>query len=230
MSQLDLIIFDCDGTLTDSEYLNNIAVVDLLNELGLKQYTLEYAYKHFVGRALGIIFDEVEAENGIKLPADLAQQYMRRVNEYQKTMLKPIEGALDFVKSMHGRLPMCVASNGERTNVVSSLQALGFMDYFTEDQVFTKTQVKRPKPYPDLFEFAASNMNAPDASRILVLEDSVAGVKAGRAAHMVVYGFTGVNHNPELARGLLRENGANEVFHSYNDVKTAVENCLVAVK
>lgn len=223
--KLDLIIFDCDGTLADSEYLNNKAVIDILNEYGLTQYTLEHAYHEFMGKALSVIVSMVEAESQTKIPSDFAQVYQDRVNDYQKTLLRPIAGALDCVNYMGKHVPVCVASNGERSNVIRSLEALGFMAHFTEDTVFTKIQVKRPKPFPDLFEFAARTMKAPDPSRVLVIEDSVAGVSAGKAAGMRTYGFVGVSHNPQAAEVLLKDAGAEQVFHSYE----ALQNQMITL-
>ncbi len=212
MNSFDLVIFDCDGTLTDSEYLNNQALLDVLHAEGLTQYTLEHAYKHWVGTTVSNILLAIKAETGRELlPQDVIPRYTRRVSELQLTALKPIEGAAELIVAAKARCKVCVASNGERKNVIDSLEKTGLMTNFTEDIVFTKVQVKNPKPWPDLFLFAASTMGA-DPSRCLVIEDSSAGVRAGVAAGMTVWGYTGSSHDPEKQAQVLKSAGAHEVF------------------
>lgn len=206
----DLIIFDCDGTLTDSEYVNNQALIDVLAEEGL-QYTLDHAYKHWLGNTVSAINLMIQMETGRVLPGNIVQRYIRRVAELQQTDLRPIEGAGDLVSCAKEHFKICVASNGERGNVLKSLEMTGLMQNFTPETVFTKIQVKNPKPYPDLFLFAAAHMDA-DPSRCLVIEDSMAGVTAGVAAGMTVWGFTGSSHDPEKQEINLKSAGAHAVY------------------
>jgi beta-phosphoglucomutase-like phosphatase (HAD superfamily) len=133
--------------------------------------------------------------------------------ELQKTNLKAVEGAPELVSAVAGRYKSCVASNGERSSVLSSLTITGLIEHFKDASIFTKNQVQNPKPYPDLFLFAASQMGEP-AERCLVIEDSVTGVRAGVAAGMTVWGFTGTHHAPEKHAETLKEAGANAVFES----------------
>lgn len=211
MKRFDLVIFDCDGTLTDSEYVNNQAVLDVLAGLGITHYDLDYAYKHWLGTTLGGIAISVQMETGRQLPEDFALRCMRRGMELQDGFLKPVEGAPDLVAAAAQNFKICVASNGERAGVLRSLEKCGLMTYFTEDTVFTKIQVKNPKPAPDLFLFAADKMGA-DPSRCLVIEDSATGTRAGVAAGMTTWGFSGSSHNPEKQRDTLLAAGANDVF------------------
>lgn len=207
----DLIIFDCDGTLTDSEYVNNQALIDVLHEEGLTQYDLDHAYTHWVGNTVTTINLMIQMETGRILPKDIVPRYIKRVAELQQTDLRPIEGANDLVSAAKEKFKICVASNGERGNVLKSLEMVGLMPYFTPETVFTKVQVKNPKPYPDLFLYAAAQMDA-DPSRTLVIEDSGAGVTAGVAAGMTVWGFSGSSHNPEKQAENLKSLRANAVF------------------
>jgi len=210
-AMFDLIIFDCDGTLTDSEYANNQALLEVLHESGFTHYTLDYAYAHWVGTTVSNICLAVQMETGRTVPSDIVPRYIKRVSELQTTSLKPIDGALDLVSAAAAKFKICVASNGERSNVINSLILTGLMKNFTEETVFTKIQVKNPKPYPDLFLYAADKMGA-DPARCLVIEDSAAGVTAGVAAGMTTWGLIGTAHDPVKQEQSLKAAGAHAVF------------------
>lgn len=210
-TKFDLIIFDCDGTLTDSEYVNNQAFLDVLAEDGFTQYTLEDAYRDWVGKTVSNILLMIQMETGRRPSDDIVPRYIRRVEQLQHSSLKPVDGAPALVAAAKGQFKICVASNGERTNVLQSLELTGLMPNFTEESVFTKIQVKNPKPYPDLFLYAAARMGA-EPERCLVIEDSATGVRAGVAAGMIVWGFTGSSHNPGKQAEALKSAGAHEVF------------------
>jgi HAD superfamily hydrolase (TIGR01509 family) len=209
--QFDLIIFDCDGTLTDSEYVNNRALLEVLHEAGFPEFDLDYAYANWVGTTVSNILLGIQMKTGRQPPADVVPRYIKRVAELQKLALKPVDGAGDLVSAAAKTFKTCVASNGERTNVLQSLQATGLMRYFTLETVFTKIQVKNPKPYPDLFLYAAAQMRV-EPERCLVIEDSAAGVTAGVAAGMTTYGFTGSSHDPVKQALTLKSAGATLVF------------------
>lgn len=213
----DLIIFDCDGTLTDSEKANNQATLDVLAEIGI-HYTMDHALKHWVGTTLTNIMLSVQMETGRTLPDDIIPRCIRRTAELQGEGMMPVDGAVELVAAAKEKFPICVASNGERTNVISSLRLCGLLGYFQEEHIFTKIQVKNPKPYPDLFLFAAAAMKA-DPSRCLVIEDSMAGVRAGVAAGMTTWGFTGSAHNPAKQAENLKSAGADLVFERLIHIK-----------
>lgn len=210
-SMFDLIIFDCDGTLTDTEYVNNQALLEVLHEKGFTQYDLNHAYKNWVGVTVSNTMLAIQMETGIMPPPDTVPLYMERVAKLMQNGLKSIEGAGDLVAAAKTKFKICVASNGERANVINSLVITDLMKNFTEETVFTKIQVKNPKPYPDLFLFAAEKMGA-EPSRCLVIEDSAAGVRAGVAAGMTTWGFTGSAHDPLKQAQTLKSAGAHDVF------------------
>lgn len=211
MKHFDLIIFDCDGTLTDSEYVNNRALLEVLHEAGFTQYDLDHAFKHWVGTTVANIMLSIQMDTGRAPPADLINRYISRVRELQKTSMKAVDGAVDLVAAVKDHYKICVASNGERSNVLASLELSGLMGFFTPETVFTKIQVENPKPYPDLFLFAAAQMGAAP-ERCLVIEDSATGVMAGKAAGMTTWGFTGSAHDPQKHAEYLESAGADEVF------------------
>lgn len=211
MENISLIIFDCDGTLTDSEMVNNQALLDVLREEGITQYDLDYAYANWVGKTVSTINLMIQMETGKTLSPDVVQRYIARVAVLQQSSLKPIKDAASLVASAKEKYKICVASNGERSNVIQSLVMTGLMPYFHEDHIFSKIQVRNPKPYPDLFLFAAHNMGvSPEAC--LVIEDSATGVTAGVSAGMTTWGFTGSAHNPQKQAVTLKQAGAHEVF------------------
>jgi beta-phosphoglucomutase-like phosphatase (HAD superfamily) len=211
MDLFDLIIFDCDGTLTDSEYVNNQAVLDVLREEGLTHYDLDHAYHHWLGTTLSGIVLAIQMETGKLLPENFAMRCVKRGVELQDGFLNPVEGAPDLVAAAATKFKICVASNGEQNAVTRSLEKTGFMAHFTPEQVFTKSLVKNPKPYPDLFLYAAARMGV-EPARCLVIEDSSTGVRAGVAAGMTVWGFSGSSHNPERQAVALESAGAHDVF------------------
>jgi HAD superfamily hydrolase (TIGR01509 family) len=218
--EFDLIIFDCDGTLTDSEYLNNRALSDTLGSLGFETYTTEYCRDHLTGRSMADIKVLIETRHDATLPESFIPDFVARAQAYQKDYLKEAPGAVEAVHILSQTFKTCVASNGERNNVLSSLRMINLYDFFGENRVFTKSQVARGKPSPDLFLFAAEKMGAPP-ERVLVIEDSTPGVLGGVAAGMTVFGYTGVSHNPEDVRKSLIESGARQIFGSWEDIVVA---------
>ncbi|MCB1530738.1 MAG: HAD family phosphatase [Rhodospirillales bacterium] len=211
MNNFDLIIFDCDGTLVDSEYLNNKALSDLLCEYGLPQYDVAYALENFVGKTVSNILLMIQMETGFSFPKDTVSRYIENARRLQKTHLKPIPDAMEVVKNCARHLKVCVGSNGERSNVLESLRLTGFLDVFSDETVFTKVQVPNGKPAPDLFLFAAGKMGAAPR-RCLVIEDSESGVIAGKEAGMDVWGFTGVCPDKKRAEISLKNAGADRVI------------------
>lgn len=212
ISDYDLVIFDCDGTLVNSEAICNQVLVDLVNQNSSMAYTLDHALDIWAGRTLVSVLESIEQENSIKFPVDMSAQYVRECKARYPTDLKAIDGALDLVGACHGRLRVCVGSNGERQNVIDSLTICNFSPrYFEESSIFTRIQVPFGKPAPDLFLFAAAKMGAAP-ERCLVIEDTPTGAQAGVAAGMDVLGFTGVSHDPISQKKRLLEVGVQSIF------------------
>lgn len=221
-AHLKLIIFDCDGTLVDSETICNTITLELVNQCSPTQYTLNYALNHWAGMTLSNVLQKVREETGCDFPADVRDRYVERCNKKYKTDLKPVLNANDVVEKSHKMHKICVASNGERNNVIESLGLCGFLPTcFLEEQIFTKNQVERGKPFPDLFLLAAEKMGVAP-SKCLVIEDSVTGVTAAAAAGMEVWGFTGVSHDPESQEKALKNAGASRVFHCFIHIGEAL--------
>jgi HAD superfamily hydrolase (TIGR01509 family) len=218
----DLILFDCDGTLVDTEPMNKLAVEQLLAEQGLPQYTSATVMERFFGIRFNQVLKMISTETGHVFPEDMSARYIARARELAPLHFKPIAGARALVMAAQKIAKTCVASNGQRDNVLLNLKMGGLEDLFTADQVLTAIEVDHPKPAPDLFLLAARRFGV-DPSRCLVIEDSPPGVEAAIAAGMHVWGFTGAQHDPDVHKTMLLESGAARVFHQLIHIKEALD-------
>lgn len=223
MSAFDLIIFDCDGTLVDSEYLCNFSTSQVLADLGFPQYTPEYCLHHFIGCGQSAVWQTVRDETGQNLPADVNQRFIDRVGANTAAMAKAapgIEPVLGVISKTH---KICVGSNGERPNVVGAITATGLRHFFADDRIFTVEDVAQPKPAPDLYLYAAQAMGVtPD--RCLVVEDSIPGAKAGLAAGMKVFGYTGLAHDQKAQAARLKTIGVDICAPDLHDLMALVNS------
>lgn len=206
----ELIIFDCDGTLVDSELMYNTVTSELLIGLGFTEYTPERCLELFGGQSWSTIKAMLETKHGQSIPRDIIDLYIKTANERMDTMMSPPD-AKHVVQAVKAQKAACVASNGERGNVIKSLRVTGLLENFPEDHIFTKIQVKNPKPAPDLFLFAADQMGF-TPQQCLVIEDSLAGVTAAKAANMNVIGFIGTAHDKPAQAKTLQNAGANVII------------------
>ena len=204
---VDLIIFDCDGVLVDSEAISCRAHAEVLSRHGYP-ITQEQVFDRFLGRSTRQANIEVEAELGRALPDDFHVQL-------QDEQFRSFEADLQAVPHIHAALdaiiqPVCVASSGSQQRMRLTLGRTRLYDRFAPN-IFSSSQVVNGKPAPDLFLFAASQMNvAPE--RCIVIEDSVAGIAGAVAAGMTVLGFYGGSHCRSGHGESLRAVGAAETF------------------
>ncbi|MGQ0526418.1 MAG: HAD family hydrolase [Alphaproteobacteria bacterium] len=216
--KFDLIIFDCDGTLVDTEYLNNLALQEVLTEEDLPAYGADYAERHFTGQRMGAILEKITAETGKIFPDTMGERYAARARELTLTLFKTIDGAQELVKTAAQHVKICVGSNGQRENVLDSLERGELLPYFPPSHVFTGVQVPHAKPAPDLFLFAAKNMGV-EPARCLVIEDSIPGVTAGASAKMTTLGFTGSHKDKTYYTKALQQAGASYIYDSHTDIR-----------
>lgn len=210
-SNIQLLIFDCDGTLVDSEYLYNAITAELLNEIGLSEYTPELCLELFSGMAWSAIRTELEERHKQPMPEDIIRRYITIANRRMHDDFSAVPDANQVVEALGALYKTCVASNGERGNVMKSLEVTGLINHFEDSRIFTKMQVANPKPAPDLFLFACENMQTLPANT-LIIEDSIAGVTAAKAAGIAVLGFVGTAHNPQKQAELLKNAGADHII------------------
>ncbi len=178
------IIFDCDGTLVDSEYLTNSVISQMAKELGVKM-TAEEATAAFGGKTLDAVIYGMKEMSGKEIPPEWLSKLVKKVSDSYKKDLIPMEGIKTVLENL--TIPVCVASNGLPKHVEGSLTITDLIDYFGNN-IFTASDVGIPKPAPDLFLYAAEKMKfRPD--ECVVIEDSIAGVTAAVNANIKVYGL-----------------------------------------
>lgn len=213
----DLVIFDCDGTLVDSEYMHNRVISEMLVARH-PRYTVDYTMKTFAAMGMTAVVRMIEEDTGEALPPDFIDDYVGRVTASIGRWMRPVEGVHEVLAGLRGRYESCVASNGEYANVTAQLAAAKLDAFFPEGAVFTASMVGAPKPAPDLFLFAAEKYGA-DPARTLVIEDGVPGVHAARAAGMTVVGFTGAyDVDRDAHAAILRGAGAHHVTERFADI------------
>ncbi|MER6411473.1 HAD family hydrolase [Streptomyces humidus] len=194
----DLVIFDNDGVLVDSEPISNRLLAAYLTELG-HPTSYEDSIRDYMGSAMHRIHDLVGERTGQRLPAEFDETFHRRVFAAFERELEPVPGAVDVIAKLAADgVPYCVASSGSHERIRVGHRKTGLDRWFGEDRVFSSQDVGKGKPAPDLFLYAAERMGA-SPERCVVVEDSPLGVRAAVAAGMDVYGFTAMTPAARLA-------------------------------
>ncbi|MFI0823539.1 HAD family hydrolase [Streptomyces roseolus] len=183
---VELVIFDCDGVLVDSERLYCRVDREVFAELGAEFSEAELV-EHFVGSPHEIWTALVEERRGRPLEPGWQEPYRVRYESVLDAELTVVEGVTEVLDAL--AVPYCLASNGSHAEIRRNLTRTGLLDRF-EGRVFSARDVARGKPAPDLFLHAAATMGVPP-ERCAVVEDSPYGVRAARAAGMRAYGYTG---------------------------------------
>jgi HAD superfamily hydrolase (TIGR01509 family) len=204
----DLIIYDCDGTLIDTETICAEVNLKAYHALGLTHWTLDSYVDAMVGIPVSAGRKLIEADYGRPLPDDFDDRLEREIQARFAAGLQALPGAAAAIADVEG--PRCVASSTSMEPLRKNLTLAGLIDLFGSS-VFSASQVARGKPHPDVFLFAAENMGAKPAN-CLVIEDSVPGVTAARAAGMPVVGFTGLAHDKPRIAARLKDAGALAVI------------------
>jgi HAD superfamily hydrolase (TIGR01509 family) len=197
-ARFDLVVFDCDGVLVDSERLSIRLDVELLSELGWPM-TEDEVVERWVGRTEAAMRAEIEEHLGRSVETEwdaFGERYVRAFADE----LEPVEGVADAVDAVQAAgVATCVASSGGMDKIRRNLAKTGLLGRF-DGRLFSADDVEHGKPAPDLFLHAASAMGA-SPTRTAVVEDSTHGVAAGVAAGMAVFAYTGgVTRAERLAR------------------------------
>jgi HAD superfamily hydrolase (TIGR01509 family) len=213
MSDYKLVIFDCDGVLVDSERITNQVFVEMLNELGLP-LTLDDMFEQFVGHSMGQCLDKITNLLGRRPPDDFLPTYRARTRVALESNLVAVPGMEDALDSI--TLPHCVASSGDHEKMRSTLGITGLWSRF-EGKIFSVTEVKNPKPAPDVFLYAASQCGVSPADCVVV-EDTPTGVAAAVAAGMTALGYSALTPAHRLLAA-----GAHRVFDRMSDLPGLLE-------
>jgi HAD superfamily hydrolase (TIGR01509 family) len=223
--RFDLIIFDCDGVLVDSEPIINQAHADVLTQCGYA-ITAEDLVDRLCGMTDPEMLDVIERQWGRALPSSYAERVASIIEQKFLQSLTAIEGVVEVLDWLPG--PACVASSGTLPETRRKLELTGLVRRFGEN-LFSATMVARGKPAPDLFLYAARWLEtAPD--RCLVIEDSLAGIDAALAAGMTAIGFCGGSHCPPEHSTRLQERGAALVIAEMRQLPTAIAKLAFSAK
>ena len=204
---IDLVIFDCDGVLVDSEVISCRAHAETLTRHGYP-ITADEVLNRFLGVSDREARLMIENEISRKLPNDFESQVKQATLQFYADDLRAISYVSEAIAAIG--LPKCVASSGTPEKIRHGLTCAGLYDQLAP-HIFSAAEVKRGKPAPDLFLFAAEQMQAAPA-QCLVIEDSIPGVTGAVAAGMTVLGFHGGSHCPPGHADTLRAAGAIMTF------------------
>jgi len=185
MMSIKAVIFDCDGTLVDSEALANQVLVEYVSEFGLNMPVKE-AIELYTGYKMADCVTDLERRLGRKLPDDFVTTLRERTLKAFEFQLRPVEGALNLIKSM--RIPYYVASSGPRVKIENSLRITGLLRYFSASQIFSSYVIGHWKPDPRIYLEVAREINV-EPRLCSVVEDSLPGIKAGVGAGMKTFAF-----------------------------------------
>jgi HAD superfamily hydrolase (TIGR01509 family) len=211
VTQVRTVIFDCDGVLVDSEAISNRVLAGLLTEFGLP-LTPEESMEAFLGRSWKTI-QAWAAERGATLTEDFRLQYREAMFAAFEHDLRPVPGVLAALDAID--LPACVASSGSHEKLRFTLGHTGLLERF-DGRIFSATEVEHGKPAPDLFLHAAAAMGWEPAT-CAVVEDSPAGVEAGLAAGMTVFGYAATTPAAQLTRAASRP-GTGDALRVFTDM------------
>jgi HAD superfamily hydrolase (TIGR01509 family) len=202
--------------------LSNCVLAEIVSELGVPT-TVDDAYRSFMGKRLSEVIEAIERVIGRKLPADFADSYQVRTFDAFRALLKPVDGAREFLDTWR-EVPRCIASSSSPERLALSLEVLDMTPLF-EGRVFSASNVARGKPHPDIFLHAAEQLGIKPADCI-VIEDSVGGVTAGRAAGATVIGLTAAGHIQPGHDARLRDAGADHVVASFAELDRVIRPLL----
>ncbi|MBB6419205.1 HAD family phosphatase [Streptomyces sp. AK010] len=207
----DLVIFDNDGVLVDSEPISNRLLAAYLTELG-HPTSYEESIRDYMGSAMHRIHELVLERTGQQLPQDFDDVFHTRVFAAFEQELVAVAGASEVLEKLAADgVPYCVASSGSHERIRVGHRTTGLDRWFDEERVFSSQDVGQGKPAPDLFLHAAERMGvAPQ--RCVVVEDSPLGVQAAVAAGMDVYGFTAMTPPEKLAGATRLFSGMGELL------------------
>jgi HAD superfamily hydrolase (TIGR01509 family) len=206
--RFDLVIFDCDGVLVDSELITNRIFVRMLNELGLP-LSLEDMFERFVGRSMPQCLALVTGLLGRPVPDDFLEEFQRRSEAALRLEVKAVADIETVLAALN--VPFCVASSGTHEKMRTTLGVTGLLPQFA-GKMYSVTEVARSKPYPDVFLHAASRQGVAPAA-CAVIEDTPTGVQAGVAAGMTVFGYCALTPRPTLITA-----GAHHTFEHMREL------------
>jgi HAD superfamily hydrolase (TIGR01509 family) len=217
--QPDLIIFDCDGVLVDSEVIAARVEAEMITDAGFA-ISAEEMMERYAGLTTRDILVRIEAEAQVPFQASLIDRIKVELDRRLAREVKAIDGAALAVSAV--RTPYCICSNSRLERIELMLGRTGLLPLF-EGRIHSAQEIpsKRSKPAPDVFLHGAAAMSV-EPAKCFVIEDSVHGVHGARAAGMRVIGFTGASHTWPGHADALTEAGAETVINRWSDFAAVV--------
>ncbi|WP_343217496.1 HAD family hydrolase [Hoeflea sp.] len=206
----DLIIFDCDGVLIDSEVISARVLIETLAGVGVK-VDAAHVQTHFLGRSWAKVAAEIRHSHGYLPGTDFEEKYRTELLARFELELEPAPGIHALLAQL--TTSACVATSSSPKRAMRSLELTGLSVFF-EARIFTASEVEKGKPAPDLFLHAARRM-ATDPARCLVIEDSLPGIEAAHNAGMQVMRFTGGSHLKGMSQEALSLGGTVRCFDNW---------------
>ena len=186
MKNFDLIIFDCDGVLVDSERITAEVFGNVLaEECGLLM-SIDDLLETFLGKSSSQSLKIIERLTGRKPPSKLEARYQSEIISALKKSVTAVRGIKQALAEI--KIPCCVASDGSHEKMHTTLSKAGLLKQF-EGKLYSASDVQRRKPFPDIYLHAAHEMGHVAPHKCLVIEDSPVGIKGGIAAGMIVFGY-----------------------------------------
>ncbi len=219
MNKTGLVILDCDGVVVDSEPVAIAALAEFLQGIGLP-VAEDYVYRHFLGRSWATVTALLARDYQIRLSTEEVEAYKELLFERIRAKVEPMPGIVDAIAALDR--PVCIASSSTPERLAVALGKAGLAERFGA-HVYSAALVQRGKPAPDLFLHAAAAMGFAPAD-CLVIEDSPAGIEAGKAAGMTVAAFLGGSHiGPGKLRPLALALAPQIVFDSMADFPAVLD-------
>lgn len=191
----ELIIFDCDGVLVDSERIANHVFARVLEEECGLSLSLEQMFHHFVGHSQAQCLAIIEEMTGTPPPTGLGERYRNEINRELAESVVAVNGIETVLDAID--IPYCVASGGSHEKMQTTLGKTRLAKYF-DGNLFSVSEVARAKPFPDIYLHAAESMGVDNRDKCLVIEDSPVGVSGAVAAQMTVFGYSELMHADKL--------------------------------
>jgi HAD superfamily hydrolase (TIGR01509 family) len=223
--QPDLLIFDFDGVVADSETLSNTLLAETMTRFGVPMSSAD-AMRRYMGRRWSDNIVRITEDFGGTLPVAFEDTLRSVTRVRMRADVEPVPGVAAFLSSQTST-PLCVASSSSPEWLGDMTRKFGFTPYFGE-RLFSATAVKNGKPAPDIFLHAARGVSIAPSRRCVVIEDSPAGVEGARAAGMTTIGFCGASHIQDGHDAKLQAAGAHAVAHAWADVPALLADVLAA--
>lgn len=214
MNGFELLIFDCDGVLVDSERIANEVFAKVLNQECGFSLNLDDMFQIFVGHSSKQCITIIERMLEKPIPPHLEQLYKDEIHKALSTSVTSVSGIEEAIHEIS--IPFCVASSGSHQKMHTTLGKTQLLSHF-EGKLYSTSDVERGKPFPDVYLHAANKMGGIHSSKCLVVEDSPLGVLGGVSAGMTVFGYSELTSKERL-----REAGAHHIFNDMSRLKNEI--------